>query len=56
MLVLSRKEGQAIVIDKKITITIKQIKGSRVELAITAPEDVRVVRWELHEKEEKESS
>jgi carbon storage regulator len=47
MLVLSRREGQRIVIGDGIEITVAEVQGSRVRIAISAPKDVRIVRGEL---------
>ena len=47
MLVLSRKEGDSIVIDGGIEITITEIQGSRVRIAIKAPKQVGITRGEL---------
>jgi|GEM_PF-715020 carbon storage regulator len=47
MLVLSRKVGQKIVLDDRVTISINRISGNRVSVGITAPPGVRVVRSEL---------
>lgn len=44
MLVLTRKEGQRIVIGDSIEVVVKRISGGRVRLAIEAPREVRVVR------------
>jgi len=47
-LVLSRKEGEEIVlVDQGITIRIDDIKGNRVQVAIEAPKNVRVMRREI---------
>ena len=50
MLVLTRKDGQEIVIDDRIRITIVAVKGDRVRVGITAPPEVRVDRDEVHER------
>jgi len=50
MLVLTRKEGQEIVIDGRIRITMVSVKGERVRLGVTAPTDVRVDRDEVHQR------
>lgn len=50
MLILSRKTGQSISIGKDITIKILQIEGDRVQLGITAPKDMKVLRTELYEE------
>ncbi len=50
MLVLSRKEGERIVIGDDITVVITKVHGNRVTLGIEAPKHVRVVREELVQK------
>ena len=50
MLVLSRKVGEAIVIDGGISIRVAEIQNGRVRLAIDAPRSVRVDREEVHER------
>ncbi len=47
MLVLSRKEGEQIVIGDGVVLTINRIAGNRVAIGIEAPRDVRIVRGEL---------
>ncbi|HVX11906.1 MAG TPA: carbon storage regulator [Pirellulales bacterium] len=47
MLVLSRKEGEQIVIDENIVITINRIAGHRVSIGIEAPAEVHIKRNEL---------
>jgi carbon storage regulator len=47
MLVLSRREGEAIVIDGRIKVTVVEIRGNQVRLGIEAPRDVAVWREEL---------
>ena len=47
MLVLSRKVGQRLVIDDRITIVINRIAGNRVQIGIEAPNDVHIMRGEL---------
>jgi carbon storage regulator len=49
MLVLSRKEGERIVIGDNITLVISKVNGNRVTIGIEAPRDVKVVRGELQE-------
>ncbi|XZE46189.1 carbon storage regulator [Pirellulaceae bacterium SH467] len=51
MLVLSRKEGERIVIGENITLVISRISGNRVAIGIEAPKDVAVVRGELKESD-----
>lgn len=47
MLVLSRKEGEQLVIGDNIVVTVSRIAGNRVSIGIEAPRDVRIVRGEL---------
>lgn len=47
MLVLNRKPGQSIVIDRDIRITITRVEGHRVKVGIEAPKERSVVREEL---------
>jgi carbon storage regulator CsrA len=49
MLVLSRKQDQAIFIGDKVKITIVRVQGNSIRLGIEAPEDVRILRGELTE-------
>ncbi len=54
MLVLSRKEGEKLVIGDNITLVVSKISGNRVTVGIEAPADVKIFRGEL--AEEKASS
>jgi carbon storage regulator CsrA len=47
MLVLSRKPGEKVFIDKAIALTVVEIKGNRVRLAFHAPDHIRILRAEL---------
>ena len=46
MLVLTRKKNESIFIDGKITVTVSEIRGGRVRLAIEAPRNIRIERAE----------
>ncbi len=46
MLVLTRKKNESIFIDGRIAVTVSEIRGGRVRLAIEAPRDVRIERAE----------
>jgi carbon storage regulator len=50
MLVLSRKTGEGIVLDKDITIDILSIDGDRIRIGIQAPKEMRIFRKELLEQ------
>lgn len=47
MLVLTRKEGQRIVIGGNIVVDIVQLRGNRVRVGISAPPETGIVRGEL---------
>ncbi|WP_421101417.1 carbon storage regulator CsrA [Sporosarcina psychrophila] len=47
MLVLSRKKGESIWLGDQIEITISEIKGDQVRIAINAPKNVTILRGEL---------
>jgi carbon storage regulator len=47
MLVLSRKEGERIVIGDQITLVVSKVSGNRVTIGIEAPKDVKITRGEL---------
>lgn len=50
-LVLSRKIGERLKIGEAVEVIVSKILGNRVTLAIVAPEDVRVIRAELDQRE-----
>ena len=48
MLVLSRKEGESIMIDDDIEIHVIKVQGLRVRIGIKAPLHNRIVRQEIY--------
>ncbi len=48
MLALSRKKGEALVINNNVEITVLEIKGEQVKLGINAPKEVPVYRKEVY--------
>lgn len=48
MLVLSRKVGEAIVIDGRVLVTVAAMRSNSVSLGISAPDSVRIDRGEIH--------
>ena len=48
MLALSRKKGEALVINNNIEVTILEIKGDQVKLGINAPKEVPIYRQEVY--------
>jgi carbon storage regulator len=47
MLVLSRKEGERIVVGGDIVITVVESRGNRVRLGIDAPREIPINRQEV---------
>lgn len=47
MLVLDRREGEAITVDGPACITILRLKGGRVKIGVEADRTVKVMRAEL---------
>jgi carbon storage regulator CsrA len=47
MLVLTRKLGESIVISDDIVIKVTAIQGSRVKIAVEAPQSRRIMRGEI---------
>jgi carbon storage regulator len=50
MLVLSRRQGESIVLDHNIIITIVEIRGDLVRIRIDAPEGTVIHRKEVLEQ------
>lgn len=48
MLALTRKKGDAIVINNDIEITILDVKGDQVKVGIAAPKEVPIYRKEVY--------
>jgi carbon storage regulator len=47
MLVLTRKPGETVILDNKISVTVASVVGNKVRLGFVAPDDVRILRGEL---------
>jgi len=47
MLVLTRKNGEAVLIDGTVRVKVLSVQGSRVKLGFSAPLDVAIQREEL---------
>ena len=50
MLVLTRKEGEGIVIGDEIRVTVLENKEGRIRLGIEAPRDQTIHREEVYER------
>ncbi|MBQ8822695.1 MAG: carbon storage regulator CsrA [Lachnospiraceae bacterium] len=48
MLALSRKKGEAIIVNNNVEITILEVKGDQVKIGISAPKEVPVYRKEVY--------
>jgi carbon storage regulator len=53
MLILSRKPGESIVIDGRITVKIMRLEGDVVKVGIEAPSHVPVHRQEVYDEIQK---
>jgi carbon storage regulator len=54
MLVLTRKQGQSILIGDGIEVQVLSVAGEKVHLGITAPRDVAIFRNEVYDRIEAE--
>lgn len=50
MLVLSRRNGESVVLGGGITVTVLRVKGNVVQLGIDAPKEVAIRRSELRNR------
>jgi carbon storage regulator len=50
MLVITRRVGEEIVIGGQIRVRVAHLGGKRVQLALAAPNSVRIHRGEVHEQ------
>ncbi len=50
MLVLGRREGESICVGKSVKITVLKIAGRQIQLGISAPEKIAIIREELKRK------
>lgn len=48
MLALTRKKGEALVINNNIEITVLEIRGDQIKIGISAPKDVPIYRKEIY--------
>jgi carbon storage regulator len=55
MLALTRKKGEALVVNNNIEITVLEIRGEQVKFGISAPKDVPVYRKEVYLQIQKEN-
>jgi carbon storage regulator len=55
MLLLTRTIGETIIIDGDVKITVSDIQGNHIKLAIDAPKEVKVYREEIYERMQAEA-
>ena len=48
MLALTRKKGEALVINNNIEITVLEIRGDQIKIGISAPKNVPIYRKEVY--------
>jgi carbon storage regulator CsrA len=56
MLVLTRRVGQAVVIDGTIVVKVLSLQGTKIRLGFTVPDGVRVDREEIWQRRWQEPS
>jgi carbon storage regulator len=50
MLILTRRIGEAVIIDDQISVTVLSINGAQVRVGVNAPRDVSVHREEIYRR------
>ncbi len=50
MLILTRKSGEAIIINGDVKVTVLSIEGNKIRIGIDAPKEISVHREEIHNK------
>ena len=48
MLALTRKKGEALVVNNNIEITILEIRGDQIKIGVSAPKEVPIYRKEVY--------
>ncbi|MGO0907521.1 carbon storage regulator CsrA [Clostridioides difficile] len=55
MLVISRKKGETVLIGENIEVKVVGVDGNNVKLAISAPNNIGILRKEIYEKIKEEN-
>ena len=50
MLILTRKAGEAIIINSDVKVTVLSVEGNQIRLGIDAPKEIAVHREEIHNR------
>lgn len=48
MLALTRKKGEAIIVNNNVEITILEVKGDQIKIGVSAPKEVPIYRKEVY--------
>ena len=56
MLILTRRVGEAIIIDNNIKVTVLSVNGQQVRLGIDAPREINVHREEIQQRVDKDKN
>ena len=56
MLVLTRRNGESIVIGNEVSVTVVEVRGDQVRLGISAPRSVQVYREEVYREIERQNA
>ncbi len=54
MLILTRRTGEALIINDNVTVNILGVKGNQVRIGVDAPKEVPVHREEIHKRIQEE--
>lgn len=54
MLILTRRQGETVMVGSEVTITILGVKGNQVRIGIQAPKAVEVHREEIYRRIQRE--
>jgi len=50
MLILTRKAGEAIIINSDVKVVVLSVEGNQIRLGIDAPKEIAVHREEIHNR------
>lgn len=56
MLVLSRRDGERIVIGDSITVTVLESREGQIRLGVDCPREIPVHRFEVYERIQREAA